>query len=84
MTPVRKQAPPPPGIVKLAASHPTPFLLLIYLDGIPYAELEARTEKTFKAGYEDWRRGNLAQLNPAKVNVRFYARTPKGLFEFKP
>jgi hypothetical protein len=84
MTPIKKQTPPPPGIVKLAASHPGPFLLLIYLDGIPYAEVQAKTDKAFKAAYEDWRRTNLAQLNPTKVNVRFYARTPKGLNEFKP
>lgn len=84
MTPVRKETPPPTGVVKLAAAHRGPFLLLILLDGIPYAELEARTEKTFKADYEIWRRANLAQLNPSKVNVRFYARTPKAFFEFKP
>lgn len=85
MTPLKKQTPPPPGLVKLAAYHgSSPYLFLILLDGIPYAELHARCPKAFKADYEIWRRANLAQLNPSKVNVRFYARTPEAFFEFKP
>lgn len=73
MTPLRTQPPIPPGIVKLAALHgSSPYLFLILLDGLPYAELHARCPKAFASDLATWRRVNLPTL--VRSQVRYFVR----------
>jgi hypothetical protein len=60
----------PSGVVKAAAASGYPFILIILLDGIPYAEVFAKSRKVFDANLKDWQRDVLPSL--ARSNVRFF------------
>jgi hypothetical protein len=70
MRPVKKPLLIPSGIVKAAASSGYPYVLIILLDGIPYAEVFAKSRKVFDANLKDWQRNVLPSL--ARSNVRFF------------
>jgi hypothetical protein len=68
--PVKKPLLVPSGVVKAASSTGYPFILILLLDGIPYAEVFAKSRKVFDANLADWKRGTLPSL--ARSNVRFF------------
>lgn len=70
MRPVKKPLLVPSGIVKAAASAGYPFVLIILLDGYPYAEVFAKSRKVFDANLADWQRDVLPSLK--RSNVRFF------------
>jgi len=70
MRPVKKPVLIPSGIVKAAANYNYTFVLLIALDGIPYAEVFAKSRKVFDANLKDWQRDVLPTLR--RSNVRFF------------
>jgi hypothetical protein len=53
--------------------------LLIALDGIPYAEVFAKSRKVFDANLADWKRNTLPSL--ARSNVRFFFTDGKTIIE---
>jgi hypothetical protein len=77
--PVRKPLLVPSGVVKAAASAGYPFVLLIILDGIPFAEVFAKSRKVFDANLADWKRNTLPSL--ARSNVRFFFTDGKTINE---
>ncbi len=79
MKPVRKPLLVPSGVVKAAASAGYPFVLLIILDGIPFAEVFAKSRKVFDANLSDWKRNTLPSL--ARSNVRFFFTDGKTITE---
>jgi hypothetical protein len=79
MKPVRKPLLVPSGVVKAAASAGYPFVLLIILDGIPFAEVFAKSRKVFDANLADWKRNTLPSL--ARSNVRFFFTDGKTINE---
>ncbi len=70
MKPIKKPILVPSGVVKAVASAGYPFVLLLLLDGIPYAEVFAKSRKVFDANLADWKRNTLPSL--ARSNVRFF------------
>jgi hypothetical protein len=72
----------PRGPLRLLNMTPGNFVLIIELDGYPYAEIEAKTAKAFKAAYEVWARANVPTF--AKSSIRYFAREHDDLYEFKP
>jgi hypothetical protein len=72
----------PRGPLRLLGMTPEPFVIVIELDGYPYAELGAKTAKTFKAAYDTWRRVTVPTL--FKSHVRYFAREKDDVYEFKP
>ena len=70
MRPVKKPVLIPSGIVKAAASAGYPFVLIILLDSLPYAEVFAKSRKVFDANLKDWQRDVLPTLR--RSNVRFF------------
>ena len=79
MKPVKKPILVPSGVVKAAASAGYPFVLLLLLDGIPYAEVFAKSRKVFDANLADWKRHTLPSL--ARSNVRFFFTDGKTITE---
>lgn len=79
MNPVKKPILVPSGVVKAAASAGYPFVLLLILDGIPYAEVFAKSRKVFDANLADWKRNTLPSL--ARSNVRFFFTDGKTITE---
>jgi len=79
MKPVKKPILVPSGVVKAAASSGYPFVLLIILDGIPFAEVFAKSRKVFDANLTDWKRNTLPSL--ARSNVRFFFTDGKTITE---
>ena len=79
MKPVKKPILVPSGVVKAAASAGYPFVLLLILDGIPYAEVFAKSRKVFDANLADWKRTTLPSLAPS--NVRFFFTDGKTITE---
>ena len=79
MKPVKKPILVPSGVVKAAASSGYPFVLLLLLDGIPYAEVFAKSRKVFDANLADWKRNTLPSL--ARSNVRFFFTDGKTISE---
>lgn len=79
MKPVRKPILVPSGVVKAAASSGYPFVLLLLLDGIPYAEVFAKSRKVFDLNLADWKRNTLPSL--ARSNVRFFFTDGKTITE---
>ena len=79
MKPVRKPLLVPSGVVKAAASAGYPFILILLLDGIPYAEVFAKSRKVFDANLADWKRNTLPSL--ARSNVRFFFTDGKTINE---
>lgn len=79
MKPVKKPILVPSGVVKAAASSGYPFVLLLLLDGIPYAEVFAKSRKVFDANLADWKRNTLPSL--ARSNVRFFFTDGKTITE---
>jgi len=79
MKPVKKPILVPSGVVKAAASAGYPFVLLIILDGIPFAEVFAKSRKVFDANLSDWKRNTLPSL--ARSNVRFFFTDGKTITE---
>jgi hypothetical protein len=77
--PVKKPILVPSGVVKAAASSGYPFVLLLLLDGIPYAEVFAKSRKVFDANLADWKRNTLPSL--ARSNVRFFFTDGKTITE---
>jgi len=77
--PVKKPILVPSGVVKAAASAGYPFVLLLILDGIPYAEVFAKSRKVFDANLSDWKRNTLPSL--ARSNVRFFFTDGKTITE---
>jgi len=77
--PVRKPILVPSGVVKAAASAGYPFVLLLLLDGIPYAEVFAKSRKVFDLNLADWKRNTLPSL--ARSNVRFFFTDGKTITE---
>jgi len=77
--PVRKPLLVPSGVVKAAASAGYPFILILLLDGIPYAEVFAKSRKVFDANLADWKRNTLPSL--ARSNVRFFFTDGKTINE---
>ena len=73
MTPVKKPAPIPSGVVKCAALADERFLLIVLLDGIPFKDVGTKTEQAFKPALADWRRSTLPSL--ARSSPRFYYAT---------
>ena len=70
MRPVKKPVLIPSGIVKAAASAGYPYVLIILLDSLPYAEVFAKSRKVFDANLKDWQRDVLPSLR--RSNVRFF------------
>ena len=70
MRPVKKPLLIPSGIVKAAASTGYPYVLIILLDSLPYAEVFATSRKVFDANLKDWQRDVLPSLR--RSNVRFF------------
>ena len=70
MRPVKKPVLIPSGIVKAAASAGYPYVLIILLDSLPYAEVFAKSRKVFDANLKDWQRDVLPTLK--RSNVRFF------------
>ena len=70
MRPVKKPVLIPSGIVKAAASAGYPYVLIILLDSLPYAEVFAKSRKVFDANLKDWQRDVLPTLR--RSNVRFF------------
>ncbi len=79
MKPIKKPILVPSGVVKAAASSGYPFVLLLILDGIPYAEVFAKSRKVFDANLADWKRNTLPSL--ARSNVRFFFTDGKTITE---
>jgi len=79
VTPVRKPITIPSGVVKAAAAAGYPFVLLIILDGIPYAEVFGKSRKVFDANLADWKRDTLPSL--ARSNVRYFFTDGKTISE---
>lgn len=79
MNPVRKPLIVPSGVVKAAASAGYPFILLILLDGMPFAEVFAKSRKVFDANLADWKRNTLPSL--ARSNIRFFFIDGKTIVE---
>ena len=79
MKPDKKPILVPSGVVKAAASAGYPFVLLLILDGIPYAEVFAKSRKVFDANLADWKRNTLPSL--ARSNVRFFFTDGKTITE---
>ncbi len=79
MKPIKKPILVPSGVVKAAASSGYPFVLLLLLDGIPYAEVFAKSRKVFDANLADWKRNTLPSL--ARSNVRFFFTDGKTISE---
>ena len=79
MKPVRKPLLIPSGVVKAAASSGYPFILLILLDGIPFAEVFAKSRKVFDANLADWKRNTLPSL--ARSEIRFFFTDGKTMTE---
>ena len=79
MKPVKKPILIPSGVVKAAANYNYTFVLLIALDGIPYAEVFAKSRKVFDANLADWKRNTLPSL--ARSNVRFFFTDGKTIIE---
>jgi hypothetical protein len=77
--PIKKPILVPSGVVKAAASSGYPFVLLLLLDGIPYAEVFAKSRKVFDANLADWKRNTLPSL--ARSNVRFFFTDGKTISE---
>jgi len=77
--PVKKPILIPSGVVKAAANYNYTFVLLIALDGIPYAEVFAKSRKVFDANLADWKRNTLPSL--ARSNVRFFFTDGKTIIE---
>ena len=72
----------PRGSLRLLGMTPGGYVVVIELDGYPYAELTAKTAKAFKTAYDTWHRVTVPTL--AKSNVRYFAREQDDLYEFKP
>lgn len=70
MRPVKKPVLIPSGVVKAAGSAGYPYVLIILLDGLPYAEVFAKSRKVFDANLKDWQREVLPSLR--RSNVRFF------------
>lgn len=79
MRPIKKPLLIPSGVVKAAASSGYPRVLLILLDGIPYAEVFAKTQKVFDANLVEWKRNVLPSL--ARSNVRYFYTDGRTIYE---
>ena len=79
MRPVKKPLLIPSGVVKAAGSAGYPYALIILLDGLPYAEVFAKSRKVFDANLADWKRNTLPSL--ARSNVRFFFTDGKTITE---
>jgi hypothetical protein len=73
MTPVKKPAPIPSGVIKCVGLADERFLLVVVLDGIPFKDVGTNSERTFKPALADWRRATLPTL--ARSSPRFFYAT---------
>jgi hypothetical protein len=62
----------PTAVIRKVEECSQPFALVLWLDGRPYLEVTAKTEKDFKKKVEAWSDRNLQTLE--RSNYRLYVK----------
>jgi hypothetical protein len=66
----------PLSIVRISATVPKQYALLLFLDGYPYVEMTARKSADFMTDLNSWKRKTYPSL--ARSDVRFFTLAPNG------